>query len=200
LERHGFYPAGGGRFTVAIEPANELSGFDLLERGRVESRAATAIVSNLPLHIAEREIDTVLRKLHWNRKEGSAGEVSSNGPGNAVFAEIRSKHVTELFADFGSKGVPAERVAGNVAKEAIEYLISDVPVGRHLADQLMLPLGISAWQPANDQRQRGGSFWTLSLTEHSRTHIEILRTFLGIAIDVEESGKRKPCIVHIAPE
>lgn len=200
LDRHGFYPAGGGRFTVEIEPVNKLAGFDLLERGRVESRAATAVVSNLPLHIAEREVDTVLRKLHWNRKEGSAAEVVSNGPGNAVFAEIQSKHVTELFVDFGSKGVPAERVARNVAKEAIEYLNSDVPVGRHLADQLMLPLGISAWQPANGPRQRGGSFRTLSLTEHSRTQIEILRTFLGIAIDIEESGKRKPSLVRIAPQ
>ena len=34
LERHGFYPAGGGRFTITIEPAPRLARLDLCDRGR----------------------------------------------------------------------------------------------------------------------------------------------------------------------
>ncbi len=33
LERHGFYPAGGGRMKVDVQPVEELQGFELLERG-----------------------------------------------------------------------------------------------------------------------------------------------------------------------
>src|SRR5215210_615466 len=61
LERPGFYPAGGGRIVVSIEPAARLSGFELLERGEVRQRTATAIVSRLPRHIAERELQEVAR-------------------------------------------------------------------------------------------------------------------------------------------
>ena len=56
LEKPGFYPAGGGRFIVTIEPAAKLTGFELLERGEVRNRIARAVVANLPMHIAEREL------------------------------------------------------------------------------------------------------------------------------------------------
>ncbi len=52
LERYGFYPAGGGRFTATIEPCERLSTIQLLERGEIERRSAVAIVANLPRSIA----------------------------------------------------------------------------------------------------------------------------------------------------
>ena len=41
LERYGFFPAGGGRIHVTIQPAKMLTGFALLERGAVVSKSAT---------------------------------------------------------------------------------------------------------------------------------------------------------------
>ncbi len=55
LERYGFYPAGGGRFLAEIQPSGVLQPFDLAERGEIVSRGVTAIVANLPRHIALRE-------------------------------------------------------------------------------------------------------------------------------------------------
>jgi len=40
LERPGFYPAGGGRFTVRVTPATSLTPLALLERGAPVARAA----------------------------------------------------------------------------------------------------------------------------------------------------------------
>lgn len=184
LERHGFYPAGGGRFTVDIEPAATLRGFDLREAGQSRSRSATALVSNLPQHIGEREIDTIVRRLNWNRKLGAVEEVDSNGPGNVVFATIESEHVCEVFTGFGRVGIRAEHVAKEVVKQVRDYLKADVPVGPYLADQLLLPLGISAWQSGRPAEEHGGAFRTTPLTPHSETHIDILRTFLNVRIDV----------------
>jgi RNA 3'-terminal phosphate cyclase (ATP) len=48
LEKPGFYPAGGGRFKVSINPAG-LNGFDLLERGNIINKTARAAVANLPV-------------------------------------------------------------------------------------------------------------------------------------------------------
>ena len=53
LERPGFYPAGGGRMRVTIEPAGELKKhLDIPSRGEVRGRRAKAVVANLPISIA----------------------------------------------------------------------------------------------------------------------------------------------------
>lgn len=187
LERYGFYPAGGGRFTVWIRPTEKLSGFDLLERGETLSRRARAIVANLPRHIGEREIKTIAAKSNWNKKCFVVEEVkNAAGPGNVVLIELTSQHVTEVFSGFGRPAVRAEKVASEVLREARDYVQADVPVGRHLADQLMLPLGVSAWQKGGGAGQGGGSFRTLPLTRHAHTHAAILRQLLGVAVDMDE--------------
>src|ERR1051325_4105851 len=56
LERHGFYPAGGGKFIVDIEPAARLGRIELDERGDITGRRARALIANLPRQIAEREL------------------------------------------------------------------------------------------------------------------------------------------------
>jgi RNA 3'-terminal phosphate cyclase (ATP) len=197
IERHGFYPAGGGRFCVTIEPSPSLKGFDLLKRGPITLRSARALVANLPLHIAEREVKTLLRKMTWDESCGAALPVEAHGPGNVAFLEIGSDQVTEVFTGFGRTGVKAERVADEAIDQARDYLQTDVPIGPYLADQLLLPLGISAWQQPSSQRPRGGSFRTLPLTRHSTTHIEILRQFLGIEIHAEATGNT--CLVSLQP-
>lgn len=195
LERHGFYPAGGGRFTVAIEPCPSLAGFDLVERGPTIARRACALVANLPDHIADREVERILEKLTWDPSCGASDRVQAHGPGNVVFVEITSEHVTEVFTAFGRTGARAEKVADEVVRQVREYLSTDVPIGSYLADQIMLPLGISAWQAANSQR--GSSFRTLPLTRHSTTHVEILRQFLDIDIRVERSDEGRTCKVSV---
>jgi RNA 3'-terminal phosphate cyclase (ATP) len=197
LERHGFYPAGGGRFTVEIAPVPVLNGFDLLERGEIRRRAVCALVSNLPRHIGQREVDVIVKKMNWPEDAGQVLELAGRGPGNVVFAEVESEHVTEVFTGFGRVGTRAENVAQEVVRQLRSYIASDVPVGSYLADQLMLPLGISAWQTVDGGRKRGGAFRTEPLTRHSTTHIGILRQFLGIAAAVEPAEAGQGVIVRV---
>jgi RNA 3'-terminal phosphate cyclase (ATP) len=181
LERHGFYPAGGGRFSVGIEPvAGSLAGVELLERGEILHRSFTAIVAHLPRSIAQRELDVAAEKLGWSPSCFHLHDVrNSQGPGNVIIAEMHSEHLREVFTGFGRQGARAERVANEVVDQLRDYLASTAPVGRHLADQLLLPLGIAAWRDGAVSR-----FKTLPLTRHSSTHIAILRVFLGVPIDV----------------
>lgn len=197
LERHGFYPAGGGRFNVTIEPTPHLAGFDLLERGPIMARRVVGVVANLPSHIAEREVNRILEKMTWDPSCGCEDRVEAHGPGNVVFAEIASERVTEVFTGFGRTGTTSELVADEVVHQIRDYVATDVPVGPYLADQLLLPLGVSAWQ-ANNAARRGGTFRTLPLTRHSATHVEILRQFLGIDIGIERSDDGTSCLVNIS--
>ncbi len=68
LIRHGFYPVGGGKFTVEVTPAKKLQGYDILERGEQQYRSVRAIVSRLPLAIADRECDEIAQRLGWARE------------------------------------------------------------------------------------------------------------------------------------
>jgi RNA 3'-terminal phosphate cyclase (ATP) len=88
LVRPGFYPAGGGCFKVEIQPAEKLSRIDIPERGEVKRRLARALVANLPLHIATRELEVIGRKLNWlSRSRASTSPRSS--PASARRACLR---------------------------------------------------------------------------------------------------------------
>ncbi len=205
LERAGFFPAGGGRFSVEVQPASELAGFDLCERGEAVSRQARVLICNLPTHIGERELERLQKRLNWEESACSIEPVPSAGPGNAIVATMASRHVTEVVSSFGRQGVKAEKVADDVVDQVRQYLKADVPVGPYLADQLLLPLGISAWQGqsratsadgSSPPVRHGGSYRTLALTRHSTTHIELLREILGVSIEVENSADGN-CTVHV---
>ncbi len=195
LERHGFFPAGGGRFVVKITPAKFLKGFHLLERGATISKTAKILVSNLPLNIAEREAKKIVQKLSFQQQDITIEPVESSGPGNIVMAEIQFENVTELATAFGRVGASAEHVADEAVKQMRNYLTSSAPVGEYLADQILLPLGLSAAQPASTGVQRGGSFRTLPLSRHSITHIDILQTMLPVSIVTQ--GHDEECLVTI---
>ena len=192
LVRPGFYPAGGGRFTVHIQPSQQLGRLELVERGEIIGRRVRASVANLPRHIAQRECRKIAEKTGWDDDCFTVEEINgSRGPGNVVMIELETKNVTEIFTGFGQLGVKAEDVAMQSLREAQDYLEADVPVGIHLADQLMLPLGIGAWLGSG-----GGVFRTMELSLHAATHLEILARFLGIPFDVNREEHDR-CLVRL---
>ncbi|HUT25110.1 MAG TPA: RNA 3'-terminal phosphate cyclase [Sumerlaeia bacterium] len=179
LERPGFYPAGGGRFTVRIEPAPRLERFDLLERGEIQGRLARAVVAQLPAAIARRELAVLRNALSWDETCLHVEEIrNSSGPGNVLIVEIQCENVVEVFTGFGQRGVPAERVAEETAQAVRQYLAADVPVGRHLADQLLIPMALAG----------GGRFRTLSPTRHTTTNVEVIKRFLDVEVALMERG------------
>jgi RNA 3'-terminal phosphate cyclase (ATP) len=177
LVRRGFYPAGGGELRAAASPAEELRDFELRERGAELRHSARIIVAKLPESVGQRESGVLKSKLCWKKEAVTIEEDhTSRGPGNAVLVMLEYERVTEVVVSFGEKGKRAEQVADEAAEETLAYLASTAPVGPHLADQLLLPLGIAA------ARGHRGRFRTLPLTQHSLTHIDILQRFLDIAI------------------
>jgi len=181
LERPGFYPAGGGAISVAIGSSAVLKRLDLPTRGEVRARIAKAIVANLPISIAERELKTVAGKMSWPREWTKAESVEgSRGPGNVVTIEIECERVTEVFTGFGERSLRAEAVAEKAVQLARRYLASEVAVGEYLADQLLIPMAMAG----------DGSFTTLPLSRHSTTNIEVIRRFLDVSIEASQMADR----------
>jgi RNA 3'-terminal phosphate cyclase (ATP) len=175
LETYGFYPAGGGRFTVAIEPGTTLGRLSLLERGETRMHAR-AIVASLPEHIAKRELSIVRERMGMERVSCRAETVDTSvGPGNVLMIVIECESVTEVVTGFGVKGVSAETVASDACDEAQAHLAAGVPVGIHLADQLLIPMALAG----------GGTFRSLKPTAHTVTNADVIRRFLDVSVALE---------------
>lgn len=179
LERYGFYPPGGGRLHLSIEPATSRHRLDLVERGELLSQRARALVVKLPPGIAERELNVLSERLGW-ADEQLRLDTSDNAfsPGNVLTIELESGQLTEVITGVGERGVRAETVAERAVKEAQQYLSRNAPVGEHLADQLLIPLALGG----------GGSYLTGPLSLHTTTNIEVIKKFLDVEISVVPAG------------
>jgi RNA 3'-terminal phosphate cyclase (ATP) len=182
LERHGFVPRGGGRVRVEVTPPARLEPVQLRERGRIVGRRVRALVAGLPAEIARREVETACGVLKWEKDVAEAVELPAEwGPGNVLLIEVESEQVTEVFTGFGQRGVRAEALARRAAEEAKAYIDADVPVGEHLADQLMLPMALAG----------SGAYVTGPLSQHSLTNADTIGKFLAVWFEVRELGGGK---------
>jgi RNA 3'-terminal phosphate cyclase (ATP) len=180
LSRYGFYPAGGGCFHVAIEPAERLTPIEALKRGEIVSRSTLAIVASLSRSIGRREIETATKLLNW---EGQPSELiqtrDSIGPGNVIYVEMQtSTGLTQLFCGFGRLQASAEAVGTEAANAARSYLASGAAVDEHLADQLLLPFALAG----------GGSFTAEKLNPHARTNMDVIAQFLPVTFRTSQEG------------
>jgi len=178
LDRHGFYPAGGGRVRATIQPLSTAVPLELLERGKAIGRKAVATIANLPAHVAQREAQAVKHGLHWSHDEVDEAEVDAEGQGNVLQLWLRFANGCEVISVFGELRKSAEKVAAEAVSQAKRFLEAKVPVGDHLADQLLLPLALAA----------GGRFQTVSLSDHTRTNAATIARFLGPVVTFHELG------------
>jgi len=197
LDRHGFATGGAGQashddvtpyrgqLTLTIEPG-ALAPIEVVECGEVRERHATAILARLPTHVADRELGVVREQLGFTKIECETRDVSdAGGPANVLMIEVDRGTSRELVTGIGEKGLRAEVVAERACAAMQEYLDANVPVGEHLADQLLLPLAVA----------RGGRFRAAPLSLHSTTNIETIQSFIDVPIRVEPAGEAVDVIV-----
>ena len=194
LHCYGFYPAGGGKIEIEVRPAESLGAITLTEPIENVDVSGRILIANLSEDIARRERKVLAQRLECDPSAIDIEVVEKNsGPGNVVMVQAESKALTEVFTSFGQIGVKAEKVARDAAIACNTYVQDAHPVGHYLADQLMLPMAIGAGQGTG-----GGVFRTGELSLHSLTHIEIIRKFLAVTIEVEQVNQSTN-LIHIRP-
>lgn len=180
LHRAGFRPAGGGEIAAAIAPGNGPRRLDLLDRGPGLPPQVRILLSNLPDRIAVRERAVLQERLGHLEPRIAVESVPSPGPGNAITVTLPAVHATEVVTAIGERGIPAERVAAAAADEALALLAADVPVGPHLADQLLIPLALAG----------AGTFRTVRPTLHTTTNVHVIEVFLPVRFRLREDEAR----------
>lgn len=181
IERHGFYPRGGGRIVVEIEP-HGLKPIECVDRGDLVSRKAEAVVAGIPFEVAERELKAARKVLSdWPEDAFVTRQLpAEQGPGNALLVEAEYEHVTEIVSGIGKLGIPAERIGKTAAKRMAGYQASGAFAGPYLQDQLLLPFALA----------RGGAFTCVKLSQHTRTAMELIERFTGTQFRVGEDAEK----------
>jgi RNA 3'-terminal phosphate cyclase (ATP) len=178
LERPGFYPRGGGRFTTYIAGGSLLRGLTLTKRPPITRAIGFSAVSGgLPESIARRQADRAKERLEAAGLECDIGlETWHGGPGTVVALTADEAPVPTLFFGLGARGKRAEAVADEAVTQVLEYAAADAPVDEHSADQLILPLAFA----------EGASEYHVSrVTKHLLTNVEVVRKFVPRRIEVD---------------
>jgi RNA 3'-terminal phosphate cyclase (ATP) len=184
IETWGFYPRGGGRMKVRIEPALDITPVELNGRGRLNRITGISAVANLPTSIAERQRDRALKKL---RERGLDGDIEivraeSVGPGSFLFLMAEFELARGGFTALGARGKSSEQVADEAFEKLIHHLESDAALDPHLADQLIIYCALAT----------GRSFFTTSeISNHLLTNKWVVEQFLPqkIAVKGAQGGR-----------
>jgi len=185
LLRRGFYPRGGGVLRASSIPVESLKPIRLTEFDGVKIIRGLSYSNRLPGHIVERMAASAEKLL---RAKGYEVEIEREAlqpgdpkcaldPGCGIILVAELGLGALVASDrLGAKGVPAERVGEEAARDLLKQLEAHAPVDRHLGDQLViwacLADGVSEYRVAE-------------LTTHTTTSIELCRLMAGCEAEVE---------------
>jgi len=180
LERYGFSPAGGGKIVFSIPGNQTPTQLELLERGEEVGRRIHALGALLRSEILEKESKALCKSLDWPENiQWQEATENSDCSGNVLAAEVEFTNVIERASSFGAFGKRSSKVAHEVSTMMQNYLGSGAPVGRCLADQLLLPMALAG----------GGTFKTMSPSNHVVTNAAVIEKFLPVkCIDKDADG------------
>jgi RNA 3'-phosphate cyclase len=185
IERWGFYPKGGGKIHLKINPVDELKPISLIHRGSLKKIIGVSAVARLPEHIAERQKEQAFKRIQKKLKIDPEirilDDVPSNGPGSFLFLLAEYEKTLAGFSSLGSRGKPAEKVADEAIDSLIDYIRSDGCVDSHLADQLVPFLALAKGKSC---------FTTTQITEHLLSNLWVIQHFLEVKpLRYGEKGK-----------
>ncbi len=182
--RHGFYPIGGARVKVMINPGAGLKPVNVHEQGEIETIEGISIASahlKKP-RVAERQARIVEEAMRKRDYECSIKTryVESSCPGSGIVLVARTELGCILGSDgLGERGKPAE-VVGEEAVNAMLFAIdSGAAVDGHMSDQILPYMALS---------KEKSTITAPNSTMHARTNMWVIKQFLPVEFDTDEQG------------
>lgn len=192
---YGFYPKGGGRVVADVHPSEKITPLRVAERGDLSRLTGISGVGNLPLSIAGRQRDSLLRKLRSVVNDDACPldiellNGSTPGQGTFLFLCSESSNAHAGFTSLGARGKKAESVGQEAAEEFLSYYSTGAALDPHLPDQCVLYLAMCGEESV---------FSTSRITNHLLTNLWVIGLFHKYTYAIEgEPGT--PGAVRINP-
>jgi RNA 3'-phosphate cyclase len=203
IMKRGYYPKGGGKIEVNIEPVKELKGLDLSQTTETKNINGTAFISNLPEQILKRMKDSASRKLFQkNQRKVFECRESHTFPTIKKLLDYNVTIKDEISPSFspgvgitlwtdtllgasclGEKSVSAEKVGENAANNLLQEIKSGATLDVYMTDQVLPYLAL-----AKDK----SVFLTRKISMHAETNMSLIKKFVDVKFDVkDESGLKR---------
>ncbi|MGC8812458.1 MAG: RNA 3'-terminal phosphate cyclase [Candidatus Aenigmatarchaeota archaeon] len=181
VEKEGFYPKGGGKVKVRFYPVEKLESVKLVERGKVKSVKGISVAGSLPKHVAERQANSavkILKDYGYGDVQILAQTVSTFSPGTSITLWAECENSVIGSDNIGKKGIKAEKIGEECAKELLASLESKAALDKYLADQILVFLALAGSESCVSVEK---------VTQHCVTNIKIIEQMLNVKFNVEES-------------
>ncbi len=175
--KEGFYPRGNGLVKIKFFPVKKLKPIQLTERGKVKSIRGISIAGSLPLSVAERQANVAEKTLRDYCDDISISSTSVNtlSPGTSITLWAECENTILGSDNIGKKGVPAERIGEECAKELITSIESSAALDKYMADQMLLFLALA---DGNSEVK------VEKITEHVETNIRVIEKMLDVKFNI----------------
>ena len=142
-----------------------------------------SVCSQLPVHVAKRQVSSALIALEKNDIRCSnytASIESSNSPGSSILVYCASDQGIYIGGDsIGELGKRAELVGVEAAERFLQSIIAEATIDPFLADMLVIPLALS----------KGRSRYRVAqVTRHLLTNLRVVSDIVGCKFSIDDHG------------
>ena len=179
----GYYPRGGGLVRVEIERVREWRTLVLPKRGDIERIAGRAHASNLSEDVVKRMKSGALQQLSRYTAvrvhDETLGPDRAVGPGGAIVLWAETSETILGASALAEKGKRAEKVGEKAALGLLNDIESGATIDPRAADQVLVYAAMASGP---------SEFLVREVTEHTRTMMWLLGSFLGTRFHVVSDG------------
>jgi len=180
VEKHGFYPKGGGRVRVKSKPAIKLRGWGCQNRGEIKSLYVDSVCGDLPKNIAKRQGEAALRYFQYHypdtKTSMSYKRVNTLSKGSSCTCYAVCENSVLGSSRLGERGLKAEIVGQEAAEELVESLERGACLDKYMADQILPFLALADGK---------SSILVEGATEHVVTNVKVIERMLPVKFRVE---------------
>ena len=182
--KRGYYPKGGGIVQCTIKPCKTPGTIELLATEYLEPKIIS-VCSQLPIHVAKRQISSALialEKKDIRCSNYTASIETSISPGSSILVYSASDFGLYVGGDsIGELGKRAEAVGNEAAMRFLDSTLAQATVDPFLADMLVLPLALSKGR----SRYRVGR-----VTQHLLTSLHVVSQIVGCKYSIEQQQQQ----------
>ncbi|HKY10772.1 MAG TPA: RNA 3'-terminal phosphate cyclase [Nitrososphaera sp.] len=183
--KRGYYPKGGGIVQCTIKPCKTPGTIELLATEYLEPKIIS-VCSQLPIHVAKRQISSALialEKKDIRCSNYTASIETSISPGSSILVYSASDFGLYVGGDsIGELGKRAEAVGNEAAMRFLDSTLAQATVDPFLADMLVLPLALSKGR----SRYRVGR-----VTQHLLTSLHVVSQMIGCKYSIEQQQQQQ---------